>query len=40
MKITARWLFGTVARVLLMGPLKLVRWDAAVRWLDHRLPGG
>ena len=42
MKITTKWLFGTLARVLLMGPLMCVKsgCEIVVRWLDRRLPGG
>ena len=42
MKITTKWLFGTLARVLLMGPLMCIKTisETWLRWLDRRLPGG
>lgn len=42
MKITTKWLFGTLVRVVLMGPLMGIKTgcEKAVRWLDRRLPGG
>lgn len=42
MKSDAKWVLGTVARILLMGPLMGLReiCDVAIRWLDRRLPGG
>lgn len=42
MKITAKSLLGNALRLILMGPLMLIRagCDKAIAWLRHNLPGG
>lgn len=42
MKSDAKWVLGTVARIMLMGPLMAIRYacETALSWLDRRLPGG
>ncbi|MFC3340042.1 hypothetical protein [Paracandidimonas soli] len=42
MKSDAKWVLGTAARIMLMGPLMGLRklCDAAIRRLDRHLPGG
>ena len=42
MKINAKWVIGSIARLVLMGPIMVIHHvcENVLRWLDRRLPGG